>query len=55
MDKYSFIVYLKTEGVFKGIADVVEKRSGTSNYEADRPLQKGINKKVIGLIKDELS
>ena len=26
----------------------------TSNYELDRPLPKGKNEKVIGLIKDEL-
>ena len=26
----------------------------TSNYELDRPLPKGTNKKVIGLMKDKL-
>ena len=29
-------------------------RFGTSNYEVDRPLPKGKNKKVIGLINHEL-
>ena len=32
----------------------VEARFGTSNFEIDRPLTKGKNKKVIGLMKDEL-
>ena len=36
------------------IADDVEKRYDTSNYEVDRPLPKGMNKKVIGLMKGEL-
>ena len=32
----------------------VEARFDTSNFEIDRPLTKGKNKKVIGLMKDEL-
>ena len=32
----------------------VDKRFDTSNYEVNRPLPTGKNKKVIGLIKDEL-
>ena len=36
------------------IAEDVETRFDTSNYELDRPLPKGKNKKVIGLMKDEL-
>ena len=36
------------------IAEDVETRFDTSNYELDRPLPKGKNKKVIGLIKVEL-
>ena len=35
-------------------ASDVKKRYDTSNYEVDRPLPKGMNKKVIGLMKDEL-
>ena len=35
-------------------SDDVKKRCDTSSYEVDRPLPKGINKKVIGLMKDEL-
>ena len=32
----------------------VEARFGTSIYELNRPLHKGKNKKVTGLMKDEL-
>ena len=48
MDKNSFIVYIKTKNIYKGIAKDVETRFGTSKVE--RPLQKGKNKNVIGLM-----
>ena len=54
MDTDSFIIYIKTEDFYKDIANDVEKRFDTSNYVVDRPLPTGKNKKVIGLIKDEL-
>ena len=54
MDTGSFIVHVKTDGVYKDIAEDVETRFETSNFEIDRPLPKGKNKKVIGLMKDEL-
>ena len=54
MDTDSFIMHIKTEDFYKDIADGVEKRFYTSNYECDRPLPTGKNKKVIGLMKDEL-
>ena len=54
MDTDSFIMHIKTEDFYKDIADDVEKRFDTSNYEVDRPLPTGKNKKVIGLMKDEL-
>ena len=53
MDTDSLIMHIKTEDLYKDIADDVEKRFDTSNYECDRPLPKGKNKKVIGLFKDE--
>ena len=53
MDTNSFIMNIKTEDFYKDIANGVEKRFDTSNYEVDRPLSAGKNKKVIGLIKDE--
>ena len=38
MDTDSFIVRVKTDGIYKDIAKDVEKRSDNSNYEIDRPL-----------------
>ena len=54
MDTDSFIIHIKTKDFYKDFADDVEKRFDTSNYGVNRPLPKGKNKKVIGLIKDEL-
>ena len=54
MDTDSFIMNIKTEDFYKDIANDVEKRFDTSNYAIDRPLPTGKNKKVIGLMKDEL-
>ena len=54
MDTDSFIMHIKTEDFYKDIADDVEKRFGTSNYECDRPLPTGKNKKMTSLIQDEL-
>ena len=54
MDTDSFIMNIKTEDFYKDVANDVEKRSDTSNYEVDRPLSTGKNKKVTGLMKDEL-
>ena len=51
-DTDSFIMSIKTKYFYKDIADNVEKRFDTSNYEVDRPLPTGKNKKVIGLMKD---
>ena len=53
MDTDSFIFQVKTDDIYKDIAEDVEKRFDTSNYEIDRPLPKGKNE-VIGLMKDEL-
>ena len=47
------IMHIKTEDFYKDIGDDVEKTFDTSNYEVDRSLPKGKNKKVIGLMKDE--
>ena len=54
MDTDSFIMYIKTEDFYKDIANDVEKKYDTSNYTVERPLPMGKNKKVIGMIKDEL-
>ena len=53
MDTDSFIVYIKTDGIYKDIAEHVETRFDTSNYELDRPLPKGKNKKVTGIMKGQ--
>ena len=54
MDTDSFAIHIKTEDVFEYIAEDVEKRFYTSNYEVNRLLPTGKNKKVIGLMEDEL-
>ena len=54
MDNDSFIMHIKTEDFYEDIADGVEKGFDSSNYKCNRPLPKGKNKKVIGLMKDEL-
>ena len=54
MDTDSFIMNIKTNDFYEDIASDVEYRFDTSNYEVNRPLPTGKNKKVIGLMKDEL-
>ena len=54
MDTDSFIVHIKTDDIYKDIAEDVEKRFDNSNFEIDKPLPIGKNKKVIGLMKDKL-
>ena len=46
-------MHIKTKDFYKDIANDVEKRFDTSNYEVNRPLPTGKNKNVIGLMKDE--
>ena len=53
----SFVTHFKTEDFYEDIdANDVEKRFDTSNYSKDykRPLPINMNKKIIGLFKDEL-
>ena len=45
---------IKTEDFYKDVSNDVQKIFDTSNYEVNRPLPTGKNKKVIGLMKDEL-
>ena len=54
MDTNSFIMHNKTNDFYKDIANDVEKRFDTSNYEVIKPIPTGKKKKVIGLMKDEL-
>ena len=56
MDTDSFIICIFTEDFYKDIANDVEKWFDTSNYNKNdnRPLPIRINKKVLGMFKDEL-
>ena len=53
-DTGSFIVYIKRDDIYKDIAENVETRFDTSNYELSRRLPKGKNKKATSVMKDEL-
>ena len=55
-DTDSLVTYVETEDFYKDIASDVEKWFDTSNYDEKdkKPLPIGINKKVIGMFKDEL-
>ena len=54
MDTDSFAINVKTKDFYKDIAEDVKERFDTSNFSYDRPLPIGMNKKVVGLMKDEL-
>ena len=56
MDTDSFVYEIETKDFYRDIAKDVEKRFDTSGYSKDenRPLPIRENKKVIGLMKDEL-
>ena len=54
MDTDSFIMNIKTNDFYKDIDSDVENRFDTSNYKVNRPLPTEKNKKIIGLMKDEL-
>ena len=57
MDTGSFILHIQTEDFYKDIAKDVKKWFDTSAYDKNdkTPLPIGINKKVIGMFKDELN
>ena len=50
----SCIVQIKSEGVFEDLAEDVEIRFDTSNYEVHKALIIGKNKKEAGLMEGEL-
>ena len=53
MDTGSFIVHVKTDNIYKDIAEDFETRSDLLNDEMDIPLPKEKNlKKKIGLMKN---
>ena len=54
IDMDSLIYDIETKNFYKDIAEDVKDRFDTSGYNPHRPLPVGLNKKVIGLMKDEL-
>ena len=54
MDTDSLVYRIKTEDFYADIADDIPMRFDTSGYSGNRPLSVGMNKRVIGLMKDEL-
>ena len=54
MDTDSFIMNIKANDFYEDIASDFENRFDTSSYEVNRPLPTEKNKKIIGLMKDEL-
>ena len=54
MDTDSLVYNIKTEDFYADISEDILARFDTSSYIPNRPLPIGLNKKVIGLMKDEL-
>ena len=54
VDTGRFIVHVKTEDIYKDIAEAAETKFDPSNFEIDRLLSEGKNKKIIELMEDEL-
>ena len=54
MDTDRFIVYIKSKAIYLDIAKNFETKFDISNYELGRLLPKSKNKRVNGLMKDEL-
>ena len=54
MDTDSLVYHIKTNDFYADIAGDVQTRFDTSGYSNNRPLPIGLNKKAIGLMKDEL-
>ena len=54
MDMESLIYSTEPDDFYKDIAEDIKDRFDTSGYNPDKPLPVGLNKKVIGLMKDEL-
>ena len=55
MDTDSFVLNIFTEDFFEDINNDVERWFDTSSYDKNdkRPIRIGVNKKVIGMFKDE--
>ena len=53
-DTDSLVYHIKTDDFYTDIAEDVKERLDTSGHRSDRRLSVAMNKKVIGLIKDEM-
>ena len=53
MDADSLVYNIKTKDFYADIVDNIQTGFDTSGYCSNRPLPVGMNKKVIGLMKDE--
>ena len=53
MDTDSFIIYVKTDDIYKDIAEDVVRRFDTPNYELQRPLLKGTKKSIMKKLRVE--
>ena len=49
-----FIVYIKTDGIYKNITENVKTRFDSSDYVLDRPLLNEKKKQAIGFMRDVL-
>ena len=56
MDTDSFVIHIFTEDLFKDLNNDVERWFDRSSHDKNDkwPLQTGMNKKIIGMLKDEL-
>ena len=54
MDTDSFVYQIRTDDFYADITSEVPDRFDTSAHRSNRPLPTGSNKKVIGLMKDEM-
>ena len=54
MDTDSFVLNVRIKDFYRDISEDVKDRFDTSNFYCDRPLPIDVNKKVVGLMKDEL-
>ena len=54
MDRDSLTVHVTTDDFYKNIAEDLETRFDTSNFELYIPLPEGKNRKEIELLKNEL-
>ena len=54
MDTDFLVYHIKTKDFYSDTAEDIKERFDTSGFREPRPLPMGLNKKVIGLMKDEL-